>query len=856
MNRVLLVLVAAAALSACQCGGGNMKACNSNIDCNIGQTCQMGVCTGSTGVGGGSGVGGGGAGNGGGSAVGGGSGTGGGMVIYTGCDPTAADNANRDTDCDGLTDAEEYTTGWANGNKTDPCNADTDGDGIRDGVEAGKTTTINTTCGANFVPDSDPLTRTDPTQTDSDGDMLPDGQEDKNGDGQLGAGESRADRKDTDCDGLDDFQEVMGTLGCATDPQNIDTDGDGLPDGMEEGLQMPGADPMVCHYTAGLFDTDPTTKTDACKADSDGDGVADGAEDVNHNGKVDPGELDPTNPGDATAVVTAACATNNLKPITLQSSGFADVQVALVPTFTEVGHLNDGMQDRGFIFYDSTTGVAGLALSKTPTGGDASSDEIGDRSKLGSVSAPSSRTFTTWDNFALSVLSTYDLGGAADTKTAINNVAKNFLGANTAGLLSAGGTAGPFKVQAEFVHRTATREVVVVAIVPASMYSGQSLFALDDVAGGSALAQFGDTTAPTCEVFLSGNTATVDFVWDVDDSGSMASSQAAVLAAGNAFATKLATAGIDWRVAAVTTGYADSPGASEYRVFTNNSATMLGWFDQNNGTWFGTSGSGIEQPFPGFEQVTNSIWLPRTTNPADNKFRDGAAVHVIILTDTYDQSGIGGPAFAQFCTNLAGGPAVVHGIVCPEGGSCGDDPVAANPNGPIQQAIRATGGVNGDIQVAKAAGGGDATAQAQLNNYIDQILSVAIAGTGHQLTRPPISATIKVAIETGGTKGTCNTADIPRDRANGFDFDSASRRIVFYGNCLPNASGKQIAVSYKFWQDNSPDPGGDPCGGTCNSPKVCDPNQKTCVCEANCGGVCGSGTVCDLVQCACVPGIN
>jgi hypothetical protein len=104
--------------------------------------------------------------------------------------------------------------------------------------------------------------------------------------------------------------------------------------------------------------------------------------------------------------------------------------------------------------------------------------------------------------------------------------------------------------------------------------------------------------------------------------------------------------------------------------------------------------------------------------------------------------------------------------------------------------------------------------------------------------------------------GACNTADIPRDRANGFDFDSASRRIVFYGSCLPNAAGKQIAVSYRFWQDNSPDPGGDPCGGTCMAPQACDPGTKTCVCPQNCGGVCGAGTVCDTSTCACVPGIN
>ncbi len=568
MKRLLLGLWASAVLSACQCGGPVQVACNSVADCPITQQCVNGTCVAGTGGGGGSG----------GGNTGGGTGTGGGgMTIYTGCDPTASDNATRDTDCDGITDADEYNNGWANGNKTDPCNSDTDGDGIPDGVEAGRTMTVNASCGANFVPDADQLSRSDPTNPDTDGDGLNDGQEDKNHDGKLDPGESRPDRKDTDCDGISDFDEVMGTLGCMTDPQNIDTDGDGLPDGLEEGLQQPGADPSLCTYGAALFDTNPATKTDACNPDSDGDGVQDGAEDVNHNGAVDPGELDPNNPGDATGPVQAACTTSNLRPITFQSSGFPDVQVALVPTFTEVGRLNDGNGEKGFVFYDSTTGVAGLALSKTPSGSSASTDEIADRSKLGGVSAPLTRTFTTWDNFAQSVLSTYDLSGGGDTKTAINTVAKNFLGANTTGLLTAGGTAGPFKVQAEFVHRTAAREVLVVAIVPAAMYSGASLFALDDVAGGSALAQFGDTAAPTCEVFLTDVNNKVDFVWVVDDSCSMASSQAAVLSAGNAFAAKLSTAGLDWQVSAVTTGYfADT---SAIRAFTTDVNTMKGWFD-------------------------------------------------------------------------------------------------------------------------------------------------------------------------------------------------------------------------------------------------------------------------------------
>jgi hypothetical protein len=169
--------------------------------------------------------------------------------------------------------------------------------------------------------------------------------------------------------------------------------------------------------------------------------------------------------------------------------------------------------------------------------------------------------------------------------------------------------------------------------------------------------------------------------------------------------------------------------------------------------------------------------------------------------------------------------------------------------GKIHTAIRNTGGVIGDINVAK-------NNPAQLGLYIDAILNAAIAGTGHPLARPPISATIKVAMEAGSTKGTCNTADVPRDRTNGFDFDSASRRINFFGNCIPNAAGHKIAVSYRFWNDGSPDPGGDPCNHTCTAPQACDPTNATCYCPMNCGGACTGNSTCNPTTCGCDPGIG
>lgn len=107
---------------------------------------------------------------------------------------------------------------------------------------------------------------TNPNDADTDDDGLLDGEEDANHNGVVDAGE--------------------------TDPRNVDTDGDGLQDGTELGkAQYP------THPDTSLFifqpDLDPTTTTNPLDPDTDHDGISDGVEDANHNGRVDPGESNP-----------------------------------------------------------------------------------------------------------------------------------------------------------------------------------------------------------------------------------------------------------------------------------------------------------------------------------------------------------------------------------------------------------------------------------------------------------------------------------------------------------------------------------------------------------------------------------
>jgi hypothetical protein len=108
---------------------------------------------------------------------------------------------------------------------------------------------------------------------------------------------------DTDDDGLSDGEEDVNQNGIVdegeTDPCNADTDGDGIQDGTElgetTGLADPDGDGRLLGTNMSVFipDADPGTKTNPLDPDTDDDGLKDGREDKNANGRVDAGESDP-----------------------------------------------------------------------------------------------------------------------------------------------------------------------------------------------------------------------------------------------------------------------------------------------------------------------------------------------------------------------------------------------------------------------------------------------------------------------------------------------------------------------------------------------------------------------------------
>ncbi len=157
-------------------------------------------------------------------------------------DPSNSDDAQLDSDGDGLLNQDEY---WVGSN---PFLADSDADGMTDGWEARYGLDPMQGSDASEDADEDLLTNLEeyhngssPFKADTDSDGLTDAEE-------VNTYNTNPGMADGDSDGLYDIEEINTTL---TDPVLADTDGDGVNDGGEVALNT---DPLDTQSVPGRID--------------------------------------------------------------------------------------------------------------------------------------------------------------------------------------------------------------------------------------------------------------------------------------------------------------------------------------------------------------------------------------------------------------------------------------------------------------------------------------------------------------------------------------------------------------------------------------------------------------------------
>ena len=763
-------------------------------------------------------------------------------------DPGEMDPRNEDTDGDCIPDGKEDKNGdgEVGEGETDPVGTDSDGDGITDGLE-------DSNCNGEFED-----RETNPLSTDTDGDGFEDGAEDANVNGMRDTRETDPRYADSDRDGLpDSVEDTDGNRVVnpgETDPLNPDSDGDGVYDGAEdrnangeqdEGELDPGdpdsdddgiVDGLEDRNGDGVYQApgegeEFSGETDGLNPDTDGDGLVDGLdEDRNGNGQVDPGENNPrvadVNEGSPQVQI---CATRHLTPIEIWDSPRHHARLALpAAVYGTRRELSMGGIAVGLAYADveADRDVHAFMISRAPNdqvmhapGGrrafTQAQQDVAAIANAGFEVAPGSpRVFTTADEYEAAVVVLPVAAPGMSALQARNQIATALVPGIT-GLPAAGGEpqSGNYRMVMSEIYRSNAQVITLFAIAPVSddrELEGQRGIASENLAGGSNLAGDNAEIARHCGNSPISRSSSVDFLWIVDNSGSMRQEQDAVMAAARSMVDELDRANLDWRLAVTT---------------TDGSGTIVGGGFTANGDEFiqrvnvGTSGSATEVGLTSGRRAITNL-LPRALeDPA--KLRFETPLVIVILSDEEDadikragcrnnrqcaEQNIGD--FIEFYRGETNeyrspvgfdSPGPVFSIInLPNFGCTGDEAhsydLLAIETGGRSESIC---GRNGNLDYTELMG--------------DIAQTAAGIASDYPIQERPIATTFKAGIQSGEQP----VRVLNRSRRNGFDYDVTQNRLIIYGN-QDTQDGDQLWASYRYWLPPQCMIEGCPNGQSCN----------------------------------------
>jgi hypothetical protein len=659
---------------------------------------------------------------------------------------------------------------------------------------------------------------------------------------------------DSDMDGLSNDEECRRM----TDPFNPDSDMDGIADGTE------ALYPAVCVATMPARQRRPLVRcmTDMeCMAgerctglsptspDTDMDGVPDREEDTNFDGTIDPsrGESDPRladTDGDGVPDAMsglAICRPSGLGTVVQNGLPMRPVQLGYAPTWRNSGRVTGTMNRGAILLEDAAAGVAAIAAAQPSVSADARTESMRIEAEivaaLGAGIAPVlvGRALTTHE-MNPAITSTYRLTRATTATALRDALVMPLTGVAAPAGMAPVGMAPSFYVDITVVRRTmgssAGTNDILVALSPQAGYDDPMMptaIRSIDLVNTTAMAQSDRGLGFQCQTFRAMGAPQVDFLWTVDTSGSMGPYQERVGRTATAFFTRMSAAGIDFRVGVITAGSGlpgpalDAPGFAWINGTDPRGPTRL--CEEVTSAGLGrcpTSPTDALSPYPypsGTEEPTAAAVLTHNAmsmRPAGDarRFRTGARFVTFHVTDEPGSNDFnryfarsndpmtgtpwGATWNASALTNIVNyfrrNSILTFGLVPLRTTRCDAFDVYDLP----RCVIEGNGGAV--IPIATAT---DAEVAAAMSRIVD-----AIAGASSQfrLTSTPITSTLKVRVR---------GVDVPRSRSNGFDYDSVSNAVVFYGATYRPATGNEVVISYRVWQ---------PCpsaGGACTTDAQC-----------------------------------
>ncbi len=338
-----------------------------------------------------------------------------------------------------------------------------------------------------------------------------------------------------------------------------------------------------------------------------------------------------------------------------------------------------------------------------------------------------------------------------------------------------------------------TDVVVAVTVVPQTLVGTYSSLT-GNLTNTSNVTTSAATLTSTSDSFTAqSGSGLADFLFVIDNSGSMSSEQTAISTAASDFTTIISNSGLDYRIATITTD--DSTLRDEY----SDGGFTADLTEFQSDVMPGIYGSYTESATYEAEEALQSISAGDTTDgsvAAEGFPRSGASLSVIIMSDEadyYDERLYYDDYTAYSACNVG----------WDDGAECFDendnlfidrgyrvysivDTAATdsygyqnyNYGGEYMTLSNNTGGSYADI--------GDTTAFSAIMSNI--ALAAGGASSSYTLAHTPLSSSITVTVD--GSSVNQSTTD-------GWSYNQSANTIVFFGSSIP-AGGASIVVSYDY----------------------------------------------------------
>lgn len=350
--------------------------------------------------------------------------------------------------------------------------------------------------------------------------------------------------------------------------------------------------------------------------------------------------------------------------------------------------------------------------------------------------------------------------------------------------------------------------VIVVGVTTVSNYANVE-DALSGLTDGTNVGPVNSQPQDYMDILLADNPPKADFLFVIDNSGSMSEEQTAVANNSLAFFDRLNSLGVDFKIGTITTDNSNLRGTgftSTRNEFESNIRAGTSGSGKESCTYYAEKALSTTSPNNMGAILTNGLGSLNTVANAGYP-RSGSTLTVICITDESDAytkwdgsgSDTDAPRFNLTDNIFTQNNIPFYGVIplddSGQHGSCTGVNGSANVYYNFSSSVFPTAALNLKTLAENTGGSVSSICGENYGAFLQQLADqVAAKASSYSLTRTPISSTIKVYV---------NDVEIPRTTTppagtTGYKYISSENKIVFTGR-LPEV-GAQIKIAYQSYE--------------------------------------------------------